>query len=188
MTRPSKNGNKSSFIVSLEPSPSKHFRNLSPSKKFFKTLPQQNYTKIENISIMLKITKSLSIAPTEIEMTAIRSQGAGGQNVNKVASAIHLRFDIEASSLPDAYKERLLNLNDQRITKDGIVIIKAQSHRTQDQNREEALQRLQELIHSITTLPKPRRATKPTRSSQRKRLDSKTKKSAVKALRKPIDE
>jgi ribosome-associated protein len=137
---------------------------------------------------MLKITKSLSIALTEIEMSAIRSQGAGGQNVNKVASAIHLRFDIGASSLPDVYKERLLNLNDQRITKDGIVIIKAQSHRTQDQNREEALQRLQQLIHSITTLPKPRRPTKPTRSSQRKRLDSKTKRSAVKALRKPIDE
>jgi ribosome-associated protein len=128
-------------------------------------------------------------------MTAIRSQGAGGQNVNKVASAIHLRFDIGDSYLPDTYKECLLNLNDKRITKDGIVIIKdgiviikAQSDRTQDQNREEALQRLQELIHSITTLPKPRRATKPTRSSQRKRLDSKTKKSAVKALRKPIDE
>jgi len=137
---------------------------------------------------MLQITKSLSIALTEIEMTAIHSQGAGGQNVNKVASAIHLRFDIGASSLPYTYKERLLNLNDQRITKDGIVIIKSQSHRTQDQNREEALQRLQQLIHSITTLPKPRRPTKPTRSSQRKRLDSKTKRSAVKALRKPIDE
>ena len=97
---------------------------------------------------MLQITKSLSIALTEIEITAIRSQGASGQNVNKVASAIHLRFDIGASSLPNAYKERLLNLNEQRITKDGIVIIKAQSHRTQDQNREEALQRLQPTFRS----------------------------------------
>jgi ribosome-associated protein len=137
---------------------------------------------------VLVINEKVKISLNEVEMSAVRSQGAGGQNVNKVASAIHLRFDIGASSLPDAYKERLLNLNDQRITKDGIVIIKAQSHRTQDQNRDEALERLQQLIYSITTLPKPRRPTKPTRSSQRKRLDSKTKRSAVKALRKPIDE
>jgi ribosome-associated protein len=132
---------------------------------------------------MIQISNNVSIPEHEIEMSAVRSQGAGGQNVNKVASAIHLRFDIAASSLPDRYKERLLKLSEQRITKDGVIIIKAQEHRSQEQNREEALQRLQDLIKSAIALPKPRKRSKPTRSSQRKRLDSKSKRSQIKAMR-----
>jgi ribosome-associated protein len=132
---------------------------------------------------MLQISNTVSIPELEIEMSAVRSQGAGGQNVNKVATAIHLRFDILASSLPDRYKERLLQLNDQRLTKEGVIVIKAQEHRSQEQNREEALQRLQALIKSAIALPKPRKPSKPTRSSQRKRLESKSKRSQLKTTR-----
>ncbi|CDG83900.1 alternative ribosome rescue aminoacyl-tRNA hydrolase ArfB [Janthinobacterium agaricidamnosum] len=121
--------------------------------------------------------------PAEVEFSAIRAQGPGGQNVNKVSSAIHLRFDIAHSSLPEAYKERLLALRDQRITKDGVIVLKAQQSRSQEQNKEEALRRLQEMIDSITFLPALRRATRPTRGSQRRRLDSKSTHGAQKQLR-----
>lgn len=132
---------------------------------------------------MLQISNTVTIPEHEIDMSAVRSQGAGGQNVNKVATAIHLRFDIGASSLPDRYKERLLALSDQRITKDGVIVIKSQEHRSQEQNREEALQRLRDLIRGAMVVAKPRKPSKPTRSSQRKRLDSKSKRSQIKTLR-----
>ncbi len=132
---------------------------------------------------MLQISNNVTIPAREIEISAIRAQGAGGQNVNKVSSAIHLRFDIGASSLPDPYKERLLRLHDQRITKEGVVVIKAQQHRSQEKNREEALERLQELIRSVAVTRKKRKPTRPTRGSQKKRLDSKTKRGAVKLTR-----
>lgn len=137
---------------------------------------------------MLQITNRTAIPLSEIELSAIRSQGAGGQNVNKVATAIHLRFDIRASSLSPLYKERLLNLNDSRITKDGVIIIKAQQHRTQEQNKEEALNRLQTLIKSITATSKKRKPTKPSRSARKKRLDSKSKRGQLKASRGNIRE
>ncbi|WP_372737447.1 alternative ribosome rescue aminoacyl-tRNA hydrolase ArfB [Neptunomonas sp.] len=132
---------------------------------------------------MLQISTHIMIQDEEIEMIPIRAQGAGGQNVNKVSSAIHLRFDVTASSLPDYYKQQLLNLNDQRINKEGIIVIKAQQFRTQEKNKEAALERLLELIKSVTTPQKIRRPTKPTKGSKTRRLDSKNKRGKTKAMR-----
>lgn len=132
---------------------------------------------------MLRISNTVIIAQNEIEIIAIRAQGAGGQNVNKVASAVHLRFDIRASSLPDFYKDRLLQKNDHRISREGVIIIKAQQHRSQEKNREEALRRLQVLIRSAVVVAKSRRGTRPTLTSQIKRIERKVKRGGVKRLR-----
>jgi ribosome-associated protein len=134
----------------------------------------------------LQISRQLSIPLGEINLSAIRSQGAGGQNVNKVASAIHLRFDIKASSLPDSCKARLLALQDQRITRDGVVVIKAQTSRSREKNRDEALNRLRQLVASVLVTRKSRIATRATRASQRARLDSKSRRGRDKQLRKRI--
>lgn len=132
---------------------------------------------------MLKISNTVTLNESEIEFSAIRAQGSGGQKVNKVSAAIHLRFDISDSSLPEFYKERLLELKDKRITKEGVIVIKAQQHRSQEQNRDEALERLGQLIKSVNVIQKKRVVTKPTKGSVKRRLNSKKKHAQKKSLR-----
>jgi Protein chain release factor B len=140
----------------------------------------------EKESGVITLSSGWKLPENELDWQAVRSQGAGGQNVNKVATAVHLRFDIFASSLPESIKLRLMSLSDNRITKDGLIIIKAQSQRTQEGNRREALQRLQQLLEAAWVRPKKRLATRPTKSARRKRMDQKRQRGETKALRKPV--
>ncbi len=136
---------------------------------------------------MIIINNRISLSDNEVEINAIRAQGAGGQNVNKVASAIHLRFDIKASSLSDVQKQRLLDTQDNRLTKDGVLVMKAQQHRTQERNRDDAIERLRRFIVAALRVEKVRKPTKPSRSAKRKRVDQKTQRGRTKALRGKVD-
>lgn len=142
---------------------------------------------LRSVASMLHISSHIIIPDSEIDIHAMRAQGAGGQNVNKVSSAIHLQFDVAASSLPPFYKEELLKLKDHRISEEGVVTIKAQQYRSQEQNREDALARLRELIQSVAIPRRKRRATKPTKGSKERRLESKTKRGKLKTLRRTLE-